>query len=72
MIKNRPLDHIGLAVTDVEADALWYQQVLGFKVKGKFLNTGGIEGIQHFWENGCKYFKILSPTGEQEEFCQVL
>ena len=41
MIKNRPLDHIGLAVTDVEADALWYQQVLGFKVKGKFLNTDG-------------------------------
>ena len=131
MIKNRQLDHIGLAVTDVEADALWYQQVLGFKVKGKFPNpdgnnvyflttkdgsvtyemyqdnslpedakgkidhisylsndieadyqycvdagykicTDGIEGISYFWENGCKYFKILSPTGEQVEFCQVL
>ncbi len=131
MIKNRPLDHIGLAVADVEADAAWYQQVLGLHVKGKFQNpegknvyflstadgsvtyemyqddslpadakgkidhisylsndieadydfcvkegykicTDGIEGISYFWEKGCRYFKILSPTGEQVEFCQVL
>ncbi|MDD3795835.1 MAG: VOC family protein [Lachnospiraceae bacterium] len=131
MIKNRPLDHIGLAVTDVEADAAWYQKVLGFTVKGKFpssdghnvyfltskdgsvtyemyqsdnlpadaigkidhisyvsndieadyrfcadagytISTDGIEGIPNFWEKGCRYFKIVSPTGEQIEFCQVL
>lgn len=131
MIKNRPLDHIGLAVTDVEADAAWYQDVLGLSVKGKFQNsegqnvyflttkdgsvtyemyqddslpadaqgkidhisyvstdieadyqycldagydicTAGIEGIADFWEKGCVYFKIKSPTGEQIEFCQVL
>lgn len=36
MIKNRPLDHIGLAVSDVEADAAWYQEVLGLSVKAKF------------------------------------
>ncbi|MCB7304222.1 VOC family protein [Bariatricus massiliensis] len=131
MIKNRPLDHIGLAVSDVEADAVWYQEVLGLSVKGKFQNpegrnvyflstadgsvtyemyqddslaagakgkidhisyvsndieadykfcvnagydicTDGIEGIPNFWKQGCKYFKIKSPTGEQVEFCQVL
>lgn len=131
MIKNRPLDHIGLAVTDVEASAAWYQKVLGLQVKGCFANpngkntyflttadgsvtyemyqddtlsadaagkidhisyvstdieadyryctdagykicTDGIEGISYFWEKGCRYFKILSPTGEQVEFCQVL
>lgn len=131
MIQNRPLDHIGLAVTDVEASAAWYQQVLGLSVKGKFMNpngkntyflttadgsvtyemyedasipadaqgkidhisyvsndieadykycvdagykicTNGVEGIPYFWENGCRYFKILSPTGEQVEFCQVV
>lgn len=131
MIKNRPLDHIGLAVSDVEADAAWYQEVLGLSVKGKFQNpegrnvyflstadgsvtyemyqddslaagakgkidhisyvsndieadykfcvnagydicTDGIEGIPNFWKQGCKYFKIKSPTGEQVEFCQVL
>lgn len=131
MIKNRPLDHIGLAVSDVEADAAWYQEVLGLSVKAKFQNpegrnvyflstadgsvtyemyqddslaagakgkidhisyvsndieadykfcanagydicTDGIEGIPNFWKQGCKYFKIKSPTGEQVEFCQVL
>lgn len=131
MIQNRKLDHIGLAVTDVEADAAWYQQVLGLQVKGCFMNpngrntyflttkdgsvtyemyqddtlpadakgkidhisyvsedieadyrycvdagykicTDGVEGISYFWEKGCRYFKILSPTGEQVEFCQVL
>ena len=41
MIKNRPLDHIGLAVSDVEADAVWYQEVLGLSVKGKFQNPEG-------------------------------
>ena len=37
MIKGRPMDHIGVAVTDVEATAKWYQDVLGFEVFGKFL-----------------------------------
>ena len=30
MIKNRPLGHIGLATTDLEATAKWYEEVLGF------------------------------------------
>ena len=36
------------------------------------ITTNGIEGIPEFWEKGCRYFKIASPTGEQVEFCQVL
>ena len=40
MIKERELDHIGLCVTDVETNAKWYQEVLGFKVKGCFFRTG--------------------------------
>lgn len=41
MIKNKKLDHIGIACPDVEADAKWYQDILGFKVKGKFPGDGG-------------------------------
>ena len=127
MIKGRKLDHIGLAVTDLEASKNWYCDVLGFEVIGHFyagdtpayfikngdtvyemyeeaideavqgkidhisfasndieadyaycqkqgytICTDGIEGIPTFWEKGCRYFKLLTPTGEQVEFCQVL
>ena len=129
MIKNRELDHIGMAVTDPAKAAAWYQDILGFKLTGKFPNnegkdvyfvsntsggvtyeiyegdnlpeacigkidhisypsddiekdyayaleqgyticTDGIEGIPTFWDNGVRYFKILSASGEQVEFCQ--
>ncbi len=127
MIKNRALDHIGLAVEDVEAAKDFYVSVLGGEILGKFrcegndynvyfvkvgdtvyemyqeplapdargkidhiayvsedidadykfcvdagytICTDGIEGIATFWENGCRFFKILSPTGEQIEFAQ--
>lgn len=126
-IKGRNLDHIGLAVTDVEAAKDWYVKTLGFTVIGTFdcgighnvyfikncdtvyelyqnddipadargkidhiayvsydvdadykycveqgytITTDGIEALPTFWENGCRYFKILSPTGEQVEFSQ--
>ena len=127
MIKGRKLDHIGLAVTDLEASKNWYCDVLGFEVIGHFyagdtpayfikngdtvyemyeeaideavqgkidhisfvsndieadyvycqkqgytICTDGIEGIPTFWEKGCRYFKLLTPTGEQVEFCQIL
>ena len=127
MIKGSKLDHIGLAVTDVEASCAWYRDILGFTVIGDFvtdgvqvyflksgdtvyemyqedlpaelqgkidhisyvstdieadyafckdqgytITTNGIEGIPEFWEKGCRFFKIASPTGEQVEFCQVL
>jgi len=129
MIKGRKLDHIGIAVPDVEKNAKWYQDTLGFTVKGKFpgdnghdvyflqngttvyemyqddnlnpavkgkidhisfqstdiqadyqycvdqgykISTRGVEGCPTFWAHGCRYFKIVSPAGEQVEFCQVL
>ena len=127
MIKGRKLDHIGLAVTNLEASKNWYCDVLGFEVIGHFYSgstpayfikngdtvyemyeqelpetlqgkidhisfvsndieadyafckeqgyaiaTNGIEGIPTFWEKGCRYFKLLTPTGEQVEFCQIL
>ena len=129
MIKNRKLDHLGLASFDVEAAKNFYVSVLGGTVIGTFycegdpnpvyfvkvgetiyemyqealapdakgkidhvayvsedieadykfcveqgytITTDGIEALPTFWKNGCRYFKILSPTGEQVEFSQVL
>ena len=128
MIKGRKLQHIGLACKDVEANAKWYQEVLGYEVIGCFgggahnvyflksgetvyemyqvdslpeavqgkvdhiafdsydieadykfcveqgyqICTNGIEEIPRFWDNGFRYFKILSPCGEQIEFSQNL
>ena len=128
MIKNRKMDHIGLAVTDLKATAAWYMDVLGFERIGAFVApdgtpvnflksgdlvyeiytpNGGVatpgkidhlcfespdieadyayckaqgyrfeaEGIQELptvWEKGVRYFKIMSPSGEAVEFCQVV
>ena len=33
---NLPMDHIGLHCSDIELNAKWYQEELGFKVAGKF------------------------------------
>ncbi|MFR7383709.1 MAG: VOC family protein [Anaerostipes sp.] len=38
---NLPMDHIGLHCSDVELNAKWYQEELGFKVAGKFPGMGG-------------------------------
>ena len=43
MITNRKIDHIGLATTDQHAGAKWYQEVLGFHLKGKFPDNDGKE-----------------------------
>ena len=40
MIKGRKLQHIGLACKDVEANAKWYMDVLGFTLKGRFQAPG--------------------------------
>ena len=34
--------------------------------------TKGIEAIPSRWERGCRYFKVVSPTGEQIEINQDL
>ena len=129
MITNRKLDHIGMAVDNVEAAKDFYVSVLGGSVIGTFfcegdpnpvyfvkvgeivyemyqepvapdargkidhvayvsndieadykfcvdkgytITTDGIEALPTFWNQGCRYFKILSPTGEQVEFSQTL
>lgn len=41
MMFNLPMDHIGLHCSDVEKNAKWYQEQMGFKVAGKFPGQGG-------------------------------
>lgn len=36
-----PMDHIGLHCSDVEQNAKWYQDAMGFTVAGKFPGKGG-------------------------------
>ena len=50
MISSMKLDHIGIACTDVEVDAKWYQDVLGFSAKGVFSGDGGHN--VYFLQNG--------------------
>lgn len=60
------IDHYSFDSKDIEADYKYCVE------HGYEICTDGIEGIPTFFENGVRYFKILSPTGEQLEFCQVL
>ena len=60
------IDDYAFDSQDIEADYKYCVEQ-GYKI-----TTNGIEGISTLWENGVKYFKIASPTGEEIEFCQVL
>ena len=60
------IDHYSFASDDIESDYAYCVEN-GYKIV-----TDGIEGIAGFWDNGIRYFKIASPTGEQFEFCQIL
>lgn len=60
------VDHIALNSTDIEAD---YAAALA---AGLTVSTKGIEEIPSRWEHGCRYFKVVSPTGEQVEINQDL
>ena len=60
------IDHISFVSEDIEADFAYCVE------QGYTICTNGIESIPTFWENGCRYFKLLTPTGEQVEFCQIL
>lgn len=60
------IDHYSFQSNDIEAD---YAYAVA---QGYTITTNGIEGIPTFWENGVRFFKIQSPTGEQFEFCQKL
>ena len=60
------IDHIAYVSRDIEADYAFC------RAAGYTVTTNGIEAIPTFWANGCRYFKIASPTGEQIEFSQIL
>ena len=60
------IDHFCFESADIEADYAYCVE------QGYEFDTDGIQSIPTFWENGVKFFKILSPTGESVEFCQVL
>lgn len=60
------IDHIAYVSEDIEADYAYCQK------QGYTICTNGIEEIPSFWEKGCRYFKLLSPNGEQVEFSQIL
>ncbi len=59
-------NHICYQTDDVEADYKYCVE------KGYEITTDGIEGIPTFWENGVRYFKIRSVSGEEVEFCQKM
>ena len=60
------IDHFCFESTDIEADYAYCV------AQGYSFEAEGIQSIPTFWDKGIKYFKILSPTGEAIEFCQVL
>ena len=60
------IDHFCFESNDIEADYAYCQAL------GCTFDTDGIECIPTFWDNGVRLFKILSPTGEIIEFCQIL
>ena len=59
------IEHVSYVSHDIEAD---YAQCMH---DGFTCTTDGIESLD-FWENGCRFFKIGSPTGEEIEFDQLL
>ena len=60
------VDHIALTSNDIEAD---YKYCVD---NGYTISTNGIEEIPGRWEKGCRFFKVVSPTGEQVEINQDL
>ena len=60
------VNHVALVSHDIEAD---YKYCVD---NGYTICTKGIEEIPSRWEHGCRYFKVMSPAGEQIEFNQDL
>lgn len=40
MMTGKKQDHIGVACSDVEANVKWYKDVLGFQIRGRFIDGG--------------------------------
>ena len=59
MIKGRRLDHIGLAVTNLEASKKWYCDVLGFEVIGHFYDG---DAPAYFLKNGDTVYALVNNS----------
>lgn len=59
-------DHVAFDSECIEADYEYCCE------KGYTFITNGVEMISTIWENGVKYFKILSASGEVVEYMQRL
>ena len=60
------IDHICFVSEDIEADYRFCIE------QGYPMCTDGIQELPTVWEKGVRYFKLISPSGEPVEFCQVL
>lgn len=60
------LDHLCFVSNDIEADYRYCQE------QGYTFQAEGIQELPTVWEKGVRFFKIMSPSGEPVEFCQVL
>ena len=60
------IDHLCFESQDIEADYAYCT------AQGYAFATDGIQLLPTVWEKGVRYFKLLSPSGEPVEFCQVL
>lgn len=60
------IEHIAYESHDIEADYAYCVE------QGYTFEQEGIQFFPTFWEKGVRFFKIMSPTGEPVEFCQIL
>ena len=60
------IDHLCFVSQDIEADYRYCVQ------QGYTFEAEGIQELPTVWEKGVRFFKIMSPSGEAVEFCQVL
>ena len=60
------IDHFCFVSEDIEADYRYCVE------KGYSFEKEGIQSLPTLWERGVRFFKIMSPTGEAVEFCQIL
>ena len=60
------IDHLCFESGDIEAD---YQYCCE---QGYTFEKEGIQELPTVWEKGARFFKIMSPSGEAIEFCQVM
>ena len=60
------IDHLCFESQDIEADYAYC------KAQGYIFEKEGIQELPTVWEKGVRYFKLMSPSGEAVEYCQVL